>query len=435
VAVWRSEPEASPESVGVDPSVLDALVAEFEKTVEQGELFHGAQLAVYRRGVRVLETGGGLARVRTRVPVTPESLFVIFSATKGLAGLAMLMLYERGAFHYDQPVVKYWPEFASAVPEKRQVTIRHVMSHRAGFPLGPKWLNVDYWGDREAIRRAMIEIPLRFTPGEKNAYHAMNYGHMVNELISRIDGRDCSQFLREEVFGPLGLHDLYLGLPDDDALEARVAWCYHEIVLNAARATGVVGPAGAEASAMLDAPELTEQRPIPPQYRDEPEQGGRRSRPTRSEPKASEGGPPHELAHDFNRPETHRAVLPAAGGIAAARDLAAVYAVLAQGGSGRGVSLVSANGLAQVTAPTNRPGDVDGTIGFPLRWGLGFHMGTHGRGSTMRTFGHGGAGGQIGFADPDRELAFAFVTNGELSSDFVVWRYRLQGLAFKACID
>ena len=94
---------------------------------------------MYRRGVRVLEAGGGLARVRTRVPVTPESLFVIFSATKGLAGLAMLMLYERGAFHYDEPVVKYWPEFASAVPEKRSVTIRHVLSHRAGFPLGPRF--------------------------------------------------------------------------------------------------------------------------------------------------------------------------------------------------------------------------------------------------------------------------------------------------------
>jgi len=160
LTVWRAEPEAPPESVGMDSAVLDRLVAEFEKTLEKGELFHGAQLAVDRRGVRVLEAGGGLARVRTRVPVTPETLFVIFSSTKGLAGLAMLMLYERGAFHYDEPVVKYWPEFASVVPEKRQVTIRHVMSHRAGFPLGPKWLDVDHWGDRDAIRRAMIEIPL-----------------------------------------------------------------------------------------------------------------------------------------------------------------------------------------------------------------------------------------------------------------------------------
>jgi CubicO group peptidase (beta-lactamase class C family) len=410
--VWRSEPEAAPETVGMDPEVLDALVADFAKALEAGELFHGAQLAVYRRGVRVLEAGGGLARVRTNVPVTSESLFVIFSSTKGLAGLAMLMLYERGAFHYDEPVTKYWPEFASKVPEKAAVTIRHVMSHRAGFPLGPKWLTAPHWGDREAIRRAMIEIPLRFTPGEKNAYHAMNYGHMLNELIERIDGRDCGVFLREEVFGPLGLRDIFVGLPDDPALEDRVAWCYHDIVLNQARSTGVAGPESANATTEVEAPELAQKKEVPPEYRDTP-----------------------ELAHDFNRPETHRAVLPAGGGIATARDLACVYAVLAQGGSGRGALLVTPDGLAQVTACTTRPGDIDGTIGFPMRWGLGFHMGTHGRGSTLRTFGHGGAGGQIGFADPDRELAFAFTTNGELSPDFVMWRYRLQGMAFEACVD
>ena len=411
--VWRSVPEAPPETVGVDPAVLDEIVAEFEKTLEKGELFHGAQLAVYRRGVRVLEAGGGLARVRTRVPVTPETLFVIFSSTKGLAGLAMLMLYERGAFHYDEPVVKYWPEFASVVPEKAAVTIRHVMSHRAGFPLGPRWLTAEHWGDRDAIRRAMIEIPLRFIPGEKNAYHAMNQGHMLNELVCRIDGRDMGAFLRDEVFAPLGLRDAFVGLPDDPALEERVAWCYHEIVLDQARATGVAGPEAAEAIGTdADAPELATRRDVPPEYADTP-----------------------ELAHDWNRPETHRAVLPAGGGIATARDLACVYAVLAQGGSGRGVDLVSADGLAQVTTPTNRAKDLDGTIGFPMRWGLGFHVGTHGRGSTLRTFGHGGAGGQIGFADPDRELAFAFVTNGELSPDFVLWRYRLQGKAFEACVD
>jgi CubicO group peptidase (beta-lactamase class C family) len=192
-----------------------------------------------------------------------------------------------------------------------------------------------------------------------------------------------------------------------------VAWCYHDIVLNQARATGVAGPESAGATlAEVPAPELSQQKPVPPEYADTP-----------------------ELAHDWNRPETHRAVLPAAGGISTARALACVYAVLAQGGSGRGVGLVSADGLAQVTTPTTRPKDVDGTIGFPMRWGLGFHMGTHGKGSTLRTFGHGGAGGQIGFADPDRELSFAFVTNGELSPDFVLWRYRLQGKAFEACVD
>ena len=203
--------EVAPASVGMDAAVLDALVAEFERTLEQGKLFHGAQIAVYRRGMRILDAGGGLARVRTHVPVAPDTLFVLFSATKGLAGLAMLMLYERGKFHYDEPVAKYWPEFTSAVPEKRPVTIRHVLSHRAGFPLGPRWLDVEHWGDRAAIRRAMIEIPLRFTPGERNAYHAMNYGHMVNELVSRIDGRDCGRSCARRCSRRSGSAICYLG--------------------------------------------------------------------------------------------------------------------------------------------------------------------------------------------------------------------------------
>jgi CubicO group peptidase (beta-lactamase class C family) len=407
---WRSEPEADPDALDMDADVLDALAGELRATLAKGELFHGAQVAVFRHGRCVLFAGGGLARVRTELRVDPDTLFVLFSTTKGLAGLAMAMLYERNAFHYDEPVTKYWPGFASVVPEKAGITIRHVLSHRAGFPLGPRSLTPELWGDREAIRRAMEEVPLRFVPGERNAYHAMNFGHVVNELITRIDGRDCGEFLREEVFTPLGLTDLYVGLPDDAALEARLAWCYHEVDLSPsqmARATGVVA---GEASIASAAPAPKPRRAPPERYADVP-----------------------EMWHEFNWPETHRAVLPAAGGIGTARDVAAVYAVLAQGGRRGELSLVTRDTLAQATTPTNREGEIDGTIRFPIRWGLGFHMGMHGKGSTLRTFGHAGAGGQTGFADPDRELAFAFVTNGELAPEFQLWRYRLQSLAFEAC--
>ena len=417
---WRSDPEAAADALDMDAGALDALTGELRVTLEKGELFHGAQVAVFRGGRCALYAGGGLARVRTGMCVDPDTLFVLFSTTKGLAGLAMAMLYERGAFHYDEPVSKYWPGFAHVVPEKAGVTIRHVLSHRAGFPLGPRSLTPEQWGDREAIRRAMEEVPLRFVPGERNAYHAMNFGHVVNELITRIDGRDCGAFLREEVFHPLGLADLYLGLPGDPALEARMAWCYHEIDLSPsrmARVTGVVSGAAAQAagasaevaSAPAASPEPRRRAP-PERYADVP-----------------------EMWHEFNWPETHRAVLPAAGGIGTARDVAALYAVLAQGGRRSELALVSPDTLAQATTPTNREGEIDGTIRFPIRWGLGFHMGMHGRGSTLRTFGHAGAGGQTGFADPDRELAFAFVTNGELAPEFQLWRYRLQSLAFDAC--
>lgn len=403
--MWRRDGEVHPSDVGLDPDVVERMVDSFASTCETGERFPGAQMAFYRHGRRVLDVGGGLARLRTEDPVREDTLFVMFSCTKALASLAMLMLYERGKFHYDELVVTYWPEFARCDPVKAGVTIRHVLSHRAGFPGGPDWLTAHDWGDRPTLRRAMEEVEMSFRPGEKNAYHAINFGHMVNELIERIDGRDCGQFLREEVFEPLGLRDIYVGLPADDGLEARVAWCYNEMDLGSARATGVVAPgheeAGAAASPVARADDVR--------------------------------GDALELAHPFNRPATYRAVLPAAGGIATARDLTEVLAVLAMGGTRDGVSLVTAEGLAAATAPTNRARDLDGTVGWPLRWSTGFSLGFHGEGSTLRTFGHGGAGGQETFADPDRGIAWTFLTNGERSDDFIDWRYRLQTMAFEAC--
>ncbi len=415
MATWRLDPEVDPASVGMDGAKLDELATEFFTTLEKGEMFAGAQVAVYRGGKRVLDIGGGLARVRTSLPVEPDTMFVIFSSTKGLAALAMLMLYERGKFHYDEPVVKYWPTFDSVVPDKRMITIRHVMGHRAGMPWGPRWLTARYWNDRDAIRRGMEELPLRWMPGEKNAYHAMNFGHLVNELMQRIDGRGCGRFLAEEVLAPLGVVDCWVGLPDDPALEQRVAWCYNPAGrMTAAEATGVVsGEAAlqAEAEMVRDAAEA-EAADLPEQHKETP-----------------------ELSNPFNRPAVHQAVLPAGGGIATARALAHVYAALALGGELDGVPLVKKESLDHATTPTNRADEVDELIRFPVRWGTGWHMGLHARGSTLRTFGHGGAGGQAGFADPDQGLSFAFVTTGALKPEFQRWRYELGGLAFAACRD
>jgi CubicO group peptidase (beta-lactamase class C family) len=404
---YRLDPEAEPASLSMDPAVLDRLAASFEQELARGALCHGAQLAVYRGGKRVLDLGAGLARVRTRERVTPDTLFVLYSSTKGLTALLFAQLFERAACHIDELAVKWWPELARVVPQKAGITLRHILSHRAGMALGPKWLGPELWADRAEIRRAMEELALRSAPGERPAYHAMNYGHLLNELAERISGRDCGALLRDEIAGPLGLRDLHLGLPDDPALEARVAWVYHDVVLNPGRASDLLG-------VQSDAGES----PAAP--------------PPASEPPERYGGTP-EFGREFNWPETHRAVLPAAGGIATARDLAAVYAVLALGGEGRGAKLVSSDTLATFCAPVARDGEVDGTIGFPMRWASGFHLGFFGRGSTLATFGHAGAGGQVAFADPARELGFAFVCNGELDKRFLTWRYKLQSLALDAC--
>ena len=410
MATWRLDPEVEPGSLGVDAGRLDALAEQLREAVEKGELFRGAQLALVRGGRLVLDVGGGTARERTRRPVDPDTLFVIFSATKGIAALVMLMLYERGAFHYDEPVAKYWPGFARVHPAKAGVTIRHVMAHRGGFPVGPEWLTARYWNDREAIRRAMEELPLEWTPGEKNGYHPMNFGHAVNELVQCIDGRDCGRFAADEICVPLEIEDLYLGLPDDPALEDRVAWCYNK--LGAERAPEATGIAG-EGTAAGPPADLSEHYEVDPARPDDVP----------------------ERRHPFNREEIHRAVLPASGAIATARALARFYAPLALGGSGGGVRLVRRESLDHATTPTNRRGDVDATIGFPIRWGTGWHMGFYGRGSTLRTFGHMGAGGQVGFADPDSGLAFAFVCNGQRRPEFLAWQQQLMSTAHEACRD
>lgn len=411
MAVWRQSPEVEPASVGMDSAVLDQMADRFAEAAEQGNLFSGAQMAVYRNGRLVLDVGGGVARGRINAPVQPDTMFVIFSSTKGMAALAMWMLHERGAFDFDDPVVKYWPSFNSQVPEKDQITIRHVMSHRGGFPLGPDWFTARWWGDREALIRAMEEVPLAWHPGEYNGYHALNFGWVLNELCMRTDaqGRDIGQFLRDEAFAPLGIADAYVGLPDDAALEERVAWVEEpEQPLTVGQATGVAsGGAAAGRDMTFRSPTMDDR------HRETP-----------------------ELSIPWNRPSVHRAVVPAGGGISTARALAKLYAALALGGELDGVRIVKQESLEQAIIPTNAPGDIDRIIGMPMRWGTGWHIGSAAEGATMRTFGHGGRGGQMGLADLDRGLAFGFTTTGQLKAEeYQTWLLGLQSLAFRAAKD
>lgn len=409
MTVWRQDPEVEPSSVGIDGTVLDEMSARFSEAAERGALFSGAQMALYRNGRLVLDVGGGVARRRTGVPVTPETMFVIFSSTKGMAALAMWMLHERGAFDFDDPVVKYWPTFSSQVPEKARVAIRHVMGHRGGFPNGPDWFTAKWWGNREALIRAMEEVPLVWQPGEYNGYHALNFGWMLNELCIRTDaqGRDIGRFLRDEAFGPLGIEDAYVGLPDDPALEERVAWVEEpEQPLTVGQATGVAAGGATSGRDMTFRSPVMDER-----HKETP-----------------------ELSIPWNRPAVHQAVVPAGGGISTARALAKLYAALALGGELDGVRIIRKESLEQAIIPTNAPGEIDKTIGMPMRWGTGWHIGSASEGATMRTFGHGGRGGQMGWADLDRGLAFGFTTTGQLKAEqYQTWLLGLQSLAFRAC--
>jgi CubicO group peptidase (beta-lactamase class C family) len=337
-----------------DPAGLDAVVELFAGLIDGGT-HPGAQLTVRRGGRILLQAAGGTARPGEPGPaVTQRTLFLIFSATKPLTALAVHVLAERGALDLDAPVARYWPSFAQA--GKERVTVAHVLSHRAGIPIGPKWLTWDRWRDLDSVARAMEERPARWAPGEDVGYHPLNFGWVLGELVRRVSGRSLGAFVADEITGPLGLRDTFIGLPTER--DAEVA---HHVDLSGE----------------------------------------------------------YEFVADFNRPEVHAVQCGAATGISTTDDLSRFYTMLLRGGELDGVRIVRPETVARATGVVVDM-QRDRTLQVPVRWALGFHLGgpasAFGRRSSKRTFGHSGHGSTIGWADPELDLAVAFFTNGVQTS-------------------
>lgn len=339
----------------------------------------GAQLAVYHQGRLVLDLWGGLADTQRGRKVERETMFVLFSSTKPLASMALHWLVERGKAELDAPVATYWPQFATN--GKASVTLRHILTHRGGFPETPAELPWRAWSDWSMVVRAMEQATPRWEPGTVSAYHPINHGWVCGEIVQRIDGRPFPKFLQEEVTGPLGMRDTYVGLPA--ALEDRVARLH----------------------AMTDVDD------------------------------AGLG-----TVRTFNRPQVHQAILPAACGIATARDMARFYAMLAAGGSLDGVRIFAPETVARATA-LEIDGDRDRTLGQTIRRGLGFNLGglqgfsnRMGLTSTVQTFGHGGAGTSICWADPALQLAMVFIPNGFRGKELLTERCQVLSDAVREAV-
>ena len=194
--------------VKINSAKVSELSRVFEKMIEDG-LHPGAQLCVYHRGEPVIDLAGGLDSPGGR-PVTTQTLYQIRSTTKALATIAMLMLFEKGRFSFEDPVAKHWPEFGAK--GKQSITIAHIMSHSAGIPDGPP-IPPDKMGDRKAIAAAVEAMEPIWKPGSANGYHAATFGWVLDELVYRWERRNISRFMDEEVIKPLGLKNIFIGLP------------------------------------------------------------------------------------------------------------------------------------------------------------------------------------------------------------------------------
>lgn len=324
----------------------------------------GVQLAAYVDGELVVDAWAGIADPASQRPVTGDTLFPVFSATKGVAATLIHWLVERGQLTYDTPVAEVWPEFAAH--GKAGITVRHVLNHTAGLPNIPMGIGLPELLDWETMCRAMAELSPVSAPGTQMCYHAVTFSWLVGEVARRVDGRRFAQMLDEEICRPLNLTGLFVGIPAE--VEPRVA------ILEEVFAPG--------------------QTP---------------ARPDDSVPQSIPGWM-WPLVTWMNRPDVRRACIPASNGIMTARALARHYAALLPGGVG-GVELLPPERVrlaTQLQVPSVNPAD-----GAQQRRGLGYLLGGDPNlmGSRPAAFGHGGYGGALGFADPDYRLAVGFTKN------------------------
>jgi CubicO group peptidase (beta-lactamase class C family) len=322
-----------------------------ERVIAEGRE-RGVQVAAYLHGELVVDAWAGVADAATGQPVDGETVFPVFSCSKGVAATVLHLLAERGQIDYDMPVAAAWPEFAAA--GKAGITVRHVLSHTAGLALIPPGYSCTDLQDWSTVCAAIAGWPPATVPGTVTEYHALTYGWLVGEIARRVDGRPFKQILEEEIVAPLGLADsLYMGIPD--SAEPRVA--------------------------VLDALFATE---LPPD--DTPQ----------SVPNSLQ--PLHVM---MNRADARRVCQPASNGIMNARALARHYAALLPGGVD-GVALLPPSRVRTATQSQRPPHDPNAET--TAHFGLGYAI-------NGTEFGHGGYGGATGFADPATGLTVGLTKN------------------------
>ncbi len=342
----------------------------FAKNFETGEI--GAAISVTIGGRPVIDLWGGHRDAARTQPWTRDTLVNVYSTTKGVTAICANRLIERGLLDLDAPVAHYWPEFAAA--GKAQTPVRWLLCHKAGVAAlrndVPAALRYDWKFWTEALA---AEAPW-WEPGTQHGYHALSYGHLVGEVVRRVDGRSLGSYFREELAQPLAL-DFHIGLAAEH--DARAA----EVVRAPASPPGAPNPFVA----------------------------------ARKHPHSLVGrvfGNPTFEPTDVNTRAWRAAELPAVNGHGTARGLARLYGALATDGSLDGERVLSPEQIARANSEEAKGLDA---VLKPMhsRFGLGFML-TQPMipfGPNPRSFGHPGAGGSIAFADPDARLGFAYTMN------------------------
>ncbi len=335
----------------------------------------GAAVSVVVDGEVVVDLWTGHADVARTRPWERDTLVNVYSCTKGMTALCAHRLVSQGRLDLDAPVARYWPEFAQA--GKDTLPVRWLLGHRSGLAAVRAILAPEALYDWDAMCGALAAEEPWWTPGTAHGYHAVTFGWLVGEVVRRITGRSLGTYFRDEIARPLQL-DFHIGLPDSE--HGRVA-----------EMGPIPMPAGEDdtehlASVILSDPEGLAARAFT--------------------------NPP-SMALGVNNAAWRSAEIPGANGHATARALARVYGVLARGGEQDGVQLLDAAGITRCRQEQSHGPDL--VLPVDTRFGLGFMLPQNRPdarfGPSPHAFGHPGAGGSVGFADPDAKIGFGYVMN------------------------
>jgi len=330
----------------------------------------GAALCVQMGGQTVLDIWAGFSDKDRQQGWAEDTLVNLFSCTKTFTAVCALQLVAEGKLDLDAPVARYWPEFAAA--GKERISLRQILCHRAGLPALRELLPPEALYDWQVMTDALAGEAPWWTPGSAQGYAAITYGWLVGELIRRVEGRSAGQSIAARIVRLLGL-DFYLGTPDSEF--PRIA--------HVARGKGNLGDVSTQRllKAMMTQPQSVSTRAF--------------------------ANPP-SIMTSTNKPEWRRMEQPAANGHGNARTLASFFAALLDD------RLLPTELLAEMTCEHSQGEDL--TLLTQTRFGLGCLLDQPDLpnatfGASAKAFGHPGAGGSIGFADPEHELSFGFVCN------------------------
>jgi CubicO group peptidase (beta-lactamase class C family) len=349
--------------------VLDAFRRNFESGNETG-----AACCVYVNGEVAVDLWGGLADQASGRRWEGDTPVLLASSTKGLTSICIHLLVQQGVLDLDAPIADYWPEFAAA--GKHSISLRWALSHRAGVPAVDRRFDIDDVLAWHPVAAAVAAQKPEWEPGSKHGYHARTFGWIAGEVVRRVSGQTLGGFYAKQIAEPLKL-DCWIGLPE--SVEPRVA---------------AIVPPDPQVQTMLD--QFMSTHPLFARVMHQPD---------------------NLFAFDnrWNTRPYRAAELPSSNGIGSARALARVYAATVGGVDG--IRLLDSATID--AARSEQSAGADAVLRLPTRYGLGFALpATLTPHAPEGAFGHAGGGGSLGFADPANRVAFAYVPNRWVMTDF-----------------